>query len=208
MAFNVSNFRSDGLKYGGARPSLFKILVSPPAGIGIGSSTTKQLSLLARSAQLPAVTIDTVEAPYFGRKIKLQGDRTWADWTITVMNDEDFALRSVFESWSNEMNTFVSNRNSFGDSALAYKVDGIVQQYGKAGPKDEGGVIRSYKMVGIFPTTIGAINLDWDATNQIEVYDVTFSVDWVEPVEFGGGEIYTPTLPEDGSSSTAAISGL
>lgn len=206
MAFNVRDFRADGLKFGGARPTLFDIMLTPPPGIGLGSATTKQLSVLAQASQLPAMTIDTVEAPYFGRKIKLQGDRTFADWNITVMNDEDFVLRSMFENWSNRINTLVSNRNSFGSSALAYKVDGTVRQFAKAGPRDEGGIIRSYKFVGLFPTTIGAINLDWSSTNQIETFDVTFAYDWFEPEEFGAGEIYTPTLPEDGTSATTATS--
>jgi hypothetical protein len=199
MAFNISNFRSDGLKYGGARPSLFDIILTPPSGISGGSTLSKQLSLLAQASQLPAVNLADIEVPYMGLKIKVLGDRTYSDWTVTVQNDEDFALRSMFEAWSNEMNAFVSNRNSFGSSALAYKVDAVVQQYGKAGPNGAGGVIRSYKMVGLWPKTISAINLDWAQTNSIETFDVTFALDWFEPEHFGGGQTYTPVLPDDGA---------
>jgi hypothetical protein len=40
-------------------------------------------------------------------------------------------------------------------------------------------------MVGIFPTVVGPIELSWDAKNQIEVFDTTFSFDWWEPIKAG-----------------------
>lgn len=198
MPFNVSDFRSRALPFGGARPTNFNILLSPPATIGNGAATTEKLSLVAQSSQLPPMTLGQIEVPYFGRKIKLQGDRTYPDWTVTIMNDEDFDIRSMFEAWSNKMNAIVSNRSDFGSNPLAYKVDAIVNQYGKAGPNGESGIIRSYKFVGAWPSTISAINLDWSQTNTIETFDVTLTYDWWEPVQFGLGEVYQPTLPENG----------
>lgn len=200
MPFNVNTFKQQGLQLGGARPSLFEVTMPAlPAGVGASGATTK-LTFLARAAQIPAMTIDPVEVPYFGRKIKIAGDRTFADWTITVMNDEDFKVRSMFENWSNKMNALVSNRNSAGPGPEAYKVDAFVNQYGKAGRDSlnskDGGIIRAYKFVGIFPTTIDAIALDWDNTNTVETFDVTFSYDYWEPDHFGGGESYTVVLPE------------
>lgn len=200
MPFNIDTFRSNGLTYGGARASLFEITIpSPPTGIGV-SGAAAQLTFLARAAQIPAMTIDPVEIPYFGRKIKLAGDRTFADWTITVMNDEDFAIRSMFENWSNKINSLVSNRNSAGQQPLNYKCEAFVHQYGKAGidspNSKDGGIIRSYKFAGLFPTTIDAIALDWDNTNAVQTFDVTFSYDYWEPEYFGGGEAYQVRLPE------------
>lgn len=200
MPFNVSTFKSEGLQLGGARPSLFEVVIpNLPSGVGAGTAPS-QLTFLARAAQIPAMTVDPVEVPYFGRKIKLAGDRTFADWTITVMNDEDFAIRGMFENWSNKLNALVSNRQSVGFRPEDYKVDAFVKQYGKAGRDSvysiEGGVIRSYKFVGIFPTTIDAIALDWDNTNAIQTFDVTFSYDYWEPDHFGGGERYNVRLPE------------
>jgi len=199
MPFNIQDFKAAGLSYGGARSSLFEVEMSAPAGVGTGGELAR-LTFLARAAQIPAMTIDPVEVPYFGRKIKLAGDRTFADWTITVMNDEDFAIRSMFENWSNKINALISNRNSAGSFPEDYKVDALVKQYGKAGRDSafskDGGVIRAYKFVGIFPTTIDAIALDWDNTNAIQTFDVTFSYDYWEPEHFGGGEPYQVRLPE------------
>lgn len=189
MAFNVQNFRSNGLRLGGARPSLFQVEMTFPSGVGQPSAAGR-VQYLVRAAQLPAATIDPVEVPYFGRKIKLAGDRTFADWTVTVMNDEDFQLRSTFENWSNKMNSIIGNVGSLppGDDSNGYKTTATVYQFGRtagsAASTGENEVIRAYKFVGIFPTTIDAIALDWDNTNAIETFDVTFSYDWWEPVKY------------------------
>ncbi len=180
MAFNVNNFRANGLKLGGARPSLFEVTITPPSGVGQPGGV-QRIPFLVRAAQLPAMTVDPVEVPYFGRKIKLAGDRTFADWTVTVMNDEDFQLRSLFENWSNKINSIVGNVGSTPPNA--YKTTATVFQFGRtagnaSGP---GSIIRSYTFNGLFPTNIDAIALDWDTTNTIETFDVTFSYDWWEP---------------------------
>lgn len=201
MPFNVNRFKQEGLQLGGARPSLFEVEFSDfPLGVGVSGGVDRKLTFTARAAQIPAMTVDPVEVPYFGRKIKVAGDRTFADWTITVMNDEDFKVRSMFENWSNKINALISNRNSAGPSPEAYKVDAFVHQYGKAGRdsvnQKDGGIIRSYQFVGLFPTTIDAIALDWDNTNAIETFDVTFSYDYWQPAHFGSGETYPVVLPE------------
>lgn len=181
MPFNVNDFRANGLKLGGARPSLFQVIMTLPAGVGQPSGA-QRIPFLVRAAQLPAATVDPIEVPYFGRKIKLAGDRTFADWTVTVMNDEDFQLRSLFENWSNKINSLVGNVGSLGPNG--YKTTASVLQFGRNGSNESGpgSVIRQYTFNGIFPTTIDAIALDWDNTNTIETFDVTFSYDWWEPI--------------------------
>lgn len=191
MAFNVNTFRSKGLVLGGARPSLFEVTMKLPSNVGSPSQTAEdKIRYLVRAAQLPAASVDPVEVPYFGRKIKIAGDRTFADWTVTVMNDEDFQLRSIFENWSNKINSMVGNQSSL--KLQDYKTTATVKQYGRnyfnGGPTvgAEALPIREYTFSGIFPTTIDAIALDWDNTNTIETFDVTFSYDWWEPIKHTG----------------------
>ena len=194
MPFNISNFRSGGLVFGGARPSLFDVDLSFPSLVE-GPGSNRKLSFLARASQIPAMSLGTVEVPYFGRRIKLAGDRVFSDWSISVLNDEDFYLRSIFEKWSNSMNTIVGNVAELGPGGsnlpadlTGYKGTATVRQYSKRGdtPGAEAAPIRAYKFVGIFPTTIDAISLDWDATNQVETYGVTFAYDWWEPAGKSG----------------------
>ena len=179
MPFNISAFKSNGLVYGGARPSLFNVFMSVPAGLGIDTVSVDKFRFVCRSAEIPESVISSIDVPYFGRKIKVAGERTFADWSVTVLNDEDFSVRAMFEAWSNALNRHVANVRDPAISAEQYKVDLEVIQYGK-----EGDVLRSYLLVGAFPTQIGAISLNWDSANAIEEFTVNFSYDyWVPVVE-------------------------
>jgi hypothetical protein len=171
MAFNVNEIRSQ-LTLGGARNSLFQVTIQNPAN----SVADIKVPFMVQTAQIPASSLGTIEVPYFGRKIKLAGDRTFADWTVTIINDEDFLIRNAMEQWSNTINSLQGNVRGFGAaSPLLYKAQAQVIQYSKTGLP-----IRTYQFNGIYPTDISAIDLDWNTTDQIETFQVTFAYDWWE----------------------------
>ena len=171
MAFNVNEIRSQ-LTLGGARGSLFQVTFSNPAN---GVADIK-VPFMVRAAQIPASDLGTIEVPYFGRKVKLAGDRTFGDWTVTVINDEDFLIRNALEEWSSKINSNQTNLREFGSAApLLYKSTAEVTQFSKTGVP-----IRSYKFNGIFPTSISSIDLNWGDTDSIEEFQVTFQYDWWE----------------------------
>jgi len=183
MAFNINEFRKQGLASGGVRPSLFEVVISP--GIGEDTATLTKFTFTCEASEIPDATIGSVLVNYFGRQIKLAGDRTYQDWNVTVINDEDFTVRNMFEAWSNQMNQFVGNlklskNNSYKNGSA------IVTQYGKSGDK-----LRSYEFVGIFPTVISNIGLNWGEQNQIQRFGVTFSYDYWVPL------VTNTTLPID-----------
>ena len=199
MPFNISAFKSNGLVYGGARPSLFTVFMSVPTGIGIDNVSVDKFRFVCKTAELPESTVGSIEVPYFGRKIKVAGDRTFSDWGVSVLNDEDFAVRALFEAWSNALNRMVANVR---DPVLAtenYKVDLDILQYGK-----DGTTIRAYQLVGAWPTTIGPIGLNWESQNQVEEFSVNFAYDyWVPLIESsekkaGGVNTYGPQTTQDG----------
>ena len=171
MAFNVNEIRSQ-LTLGGARASLFQVTFTNPAN----SVADIKVPFLVRSSQIPESSLGVIEVPYFGRKVKLAGDRTFGDWSVTVINDEDFLIRNAMEEWSNKINSLQTNLRSFGSAApLLYKSTAEVTQFSKTGVP-----IRSYKFNGIFPTTVAAIDLNWGDTDTIEEFQVTFQYDWWE----------------------------
>ena len=80
------------------------------------------------------------------------------------------------EQWSNQINSLRGNLRTFGGAAPSlYKANAQVTQYSKTGVP-----IRIYTFNGIFPQTIAPIELDWNATDQIEEFTVTFQYDWWE----------------------------
>lgn len=178
--FNIAEFKQNGLVNGGARPSLFQVIMSQDLtnSLNFDNTIVAQLPFVCRGSQLPASMLQEIRVPYMGRTIKVAGDREFEDWTITIMNDEDFGVRSMFESWQNSINSLESNVRETTLDTENYKVDFNVRQFDKTGT-----IIRSYKMVGAFPTRISGIELDWEAQNQIEVFQVTFAYDYWLPDE-------------------------
>ena len=87
MPFNISSFKENGLVYGGARPSLFNVFMSVPAGIGIDTVSVDKFRFVCKTAELPESSVGSIDIPYFGRRIKVAGERNFADWAVTVMND-------------------------------------------------------------------------------------------------------------------------
>jgi hypothetical protein len=174
MAFNVTEFRSN-LLGDGARPNLFQISLNFPAYAN-AQVAGQRATFLAKAAQLPGSTLGIVPMYYFGREMKFAGNRSFADWTITIINDEDFSIRNGFESWMNGINSHAGNlRAAAAGNLTGYSVDATVSQYGKTGS-----VLKQYKFLGLFPVDVSPIDLDWGSNDQIEEYSVTLAYQWWE----------------------------
>lgn len=201
MPFNISSFKANGLVYGGARPSQFQVFMTVPPALGIDNVSVDKFRWVCKAAELPEIQTGRIEIPYFGGTIKEAGDRTFADWPVTVMNDEDFAVRAMFEAWQNGIKRLESNVRDAGLAQGEYKTDLEIIQYGK-----DGSVIRSYQMIGAWPQNVSSIGLGWDQRDAIEEFGVTFSYDyWLPLVETsdkkaGGVNVYGPQATQDGPS--------
>jgi hypothetical protein len=170
MTFNVAEFRAN-LVGDGARPNLFQVTLTLPTFANNSTAAGQKLQFMAKTAQLPGSTIGQVPLYYFGRELKFAGNRTFADWTLQIVNDEDFLIRNSMESWMNAINTHAGNlRTAQAQNNQTYQVDASVTQYGK-----KGDVLNTYNFVGMFPVDIAPIDLDWSSNDTIEEYGVTFA---------------------------------
>ena len=96
-------------------------------------------------------------------------------------NDEDFIVRNAFERWLNGINSHSLNvRNPLANSPGSYTVDSEVTQYGK-----QGNTLKKYKFLGVFPTDVAPIDVDWGSNDTIEEFTVTLSYQWWESVDTG-----------------------
>lgn len=188
MSFNVDTFRQKGLVHGGARPTLFEVALTFPAIVPNGTAAAEQARFVCRATSLPASRVDKIDVPYMGRKIVVDGDRTFDDWQIQVMNDNDFFIKSAFEAWLNGINSHRSNRRhpslTVTEGANSLKTTATVYQLARNG---NGGAdveqhLRAYRFVGVMPTQVDPIQLDWEMTNQIEVFAVNLAYDYWEPI--------------------------
>lgn len=165
----VDDFKSK-LKGGGARANLFNCRVNFPA-YALGD--TELTSFMAKAAQLPASIQAPIEIPFRGRVLKIAGDRTFDVWTVTIINDTDFAVRDAMERWMNGINSHNEN-TGFTDPA-EYQTDLAVDQLDK-----DGNVLKTYNFRSCFPTNISAIEVSYDTTNTIEEFQVEFQVQYWE----------------------------
>mgnify|MGYP003313628485 FL=1 len=174
----ISNFKS-AMIGGGARPNLFEVeLTTLPGGIDWDADNFR---FMCKSANLPAQNIASIDVPFRGRTFKVAGDRTIDVWSITIINDEDFALRKSFEAWSELIAKLDNNLGATDPSA--YMVNARVFQLGRgsvpssqSNSGDSNAVLAEYEFVDIFPTSVSQIDLSYDSSDTIEEFTVEFQV--------------------------------
>jgi hypothetical protein len=179
----ITDFKSK-LSGGGTRSNLFEVELSFPQAISVDSNILDKTRFLVKAAALPASNVSPVEVAFRGRTLKLAGDRTFESWTITVINDTDFAIRSTFEKWSNYMNRLSDNTGT--TNPALYQSDAFVYQLNR-----DGSILRAYHFYDIFPTAISTINLSYE-TDSIQEFTVEMQVHWWEAIkgssDSAGGE--------------------
>jgi hypothetical protein len=174
----ITDFKSK-LSGGGARPNLFEVVLSFPAASPADANVLDKSRFLVKTAALPASNISPIEVPFRGRTLKIAGDRTFDTWTITVINDTDFAIRSAFEKWMNAINR-VSDNTGVTDPA-AYQADAYVYQLDR-----DGSTLRAYHFYDIFPTNLSAIDLSYESGGDIEQFTAEMQVQWWEAIKGDG----------------------
>ena len=175
MAFSVSGFKSNlSAQSGGARPALYQIDIN---GKNLGTSFSSDMNLLVKAASIPPATIAPLAVNYAGRAYKWSGFRTYDNWTVTVINDEDFGIRNMMMSWMRSISgKFDGERNvPFGDPLIGkqwFDGDATVKQLSTSG-----GVKQTYKFDYLWPTELAGIPVDW-SSDAIQEYTVTFAYDY------------------------------
>ena len=192
-----------------ARPNLFQVEINfpefgdstPSSGGGGGQGDTQaaaagatqssgveaaqQSTFLVKAANIPASTIGVIEVPYRGRTLKIAGDRTYEPWTVTVLNSQDFSYRNKFEQWSTKIQSLAQNIQDMKTIA-EYQANATVRQYDR-----QGGIIKSYRFEGIWPSSVSSIDLAWDSNDTPEEYTVEFQVQYwtyVDDSNAGNGQ--------------------
>lgn len=166
---NINEFRS-ALKFGGARSNLFKVKVSNPVN-GAADST---LPFLCRATTLPQRTVNPINLSYYGRQIKVAGvAQNYEDWNVTVYSDEDYKIKNALEEWQNAINSPEGNTRRLPSSEPSlYKSIAEVVALSQTNQP-----LRTYRMIGLWPTNIGETSLDW-GQEEVQTFSVTFAVDY------------------------------
>ena len=110
----VDDFKSK-LRGGGARANLFRCTINFPAYAGGDAELT---SFLCKAAQLPQSSVSQFSVPFRGRELKVAGERTFDNWSVTIINDTDFAHNTVQRI---SLITWQFNRNKRTSLNMFYK---------------------------------------------------------------------------------------
>ena len=177
---NISQFKSK-LIGGGARPNLFEVeLTTLPANV-TANWDSDVFNFMCKAAQLPPQNIANIDVPFRGRIFKVAGDRTIDNWSVTIINDEDFRFRNAFENWTQQIanlddNMGATDPNSYMTNATVYQLGrgGQVSSSNNSGA--ENAVLKQCTFQNIWPVNVSAIDLSYDTGDTIEEFTVEFAV--------------------------------
>lgn len=191
--FNVDQFKA-AMIGGGARANQFFVGLSFPSYVSVGALASAQAAFLCSGASLPGSVVAPTIVQYRGREVKFAGERTFAPWTITVMNDVSFNIRNQLEKWMDGMNG-LQNNNGY-TNPLQYQTNLNVTQLDR-----NNNPLKSYKIVGAFPIDLSDIALSYGDNDTIETYTVTFQYQHYETILDGAlsaGNVINNTIGKGG----------
>ena len=151
----ISGFKSP------AKTNLYKLVISGEGGAVVPSG----LDIRAKGTQLPSADINVMEIPYKGRKVKIPGERTFAEWTVTIMETADMNVRRKFEQWVSVMD---SEDQIKRNTAALSTIKVTLLKPDNATPSIE------YTLYGAFPSSIASVDLSFDEQTAPLEYSVTF----------------------------------
>ena len=191
---SIEDFKSN-LANGGVRPTMFEVQITFPQIISGGADNNNSARgdnnefsnksiFLVKGATLPGSQIGVINVPFRGRKLKVSGDRTFADWETTIFSDTDYRLRNAIEKWAEHVqnHNYALGHNQLQDGTgvggnnganLGYMGTAIVRQLDRQGQQ-----LKMYQFNGIWPIQIGDIALDFGTNDTVAEYSCTWAVQY------------------------------
>lgn len=159
MAESLTNFIS-GFK-NPAKTNMYKLVFRGENGAIVPSG----LDIRAKGAQLPTAEMGIMEIPYKGRKVKIPAERSFSEWTVTVMETNDMNVRRSFEKWMSVMDAEDEIKRN---TAALSTIDVILLKGDNSTPS------ITYTLYGAFPSSLASVDLSFDEQTAPLEYSVTF----------------------------------
>lgn len=146
-----------------ARPNLFQVEI-PFLG--------QNFSVKCKAAAMPAATVDKIAVGFQNRKLHVAGDRTFDDWNVTIYADDKHETRQAILDWQNLCHG--QGAEITGSTPADYKKTAIIRQFNRDGKT----ITKEHTIYGLWPMTVGEVQLDWDTNSEVETFEVTFALDY------------------------------
>lgn len=168
---------------GGARQNRYEVFIGFPNTLGASNDIIQKISFTCKASSIPSAEMGVATVPYKGREVKIQGDRKFNDWSVTIILDNDFKGRDMFEIWIATMLGNSSNVTKSVNEVNPLNTFGQAQVH-MLDRNDN--IVKRYQLTGIFPTNVGDITIGYDQNDQVIEQQVTFAVNEVEAFDADG----------------------
>lgn len=136
-----------------------------------GGGNSRELTIKCISSTIPGSAVEQVGVEAHGVKLNFAGRRTWTGtWSATFFESRNSSTRDSFIKWLEFARSW---KNNSGAYKADYAVSGELALY-----DDLPQVVRSIKMLGMFPLTVDDVSLD--QSSGVVTYSVSFSFDFAE----------------------------
>ena len=150
--------------------NLFRVSIQFPTFLG-GQLATEQIEFLCQGAAIPSGTTGTIEIPFKGTMLKLAGDNTYSDWTVSILNNQDFNIYKTIQRWRSFQKSDALGTKS---NDLSYKSVATIEQL----DGDEN-VIYTCSLIGLFPSTVAELTRGQGENDSVDIFDATFVYDMI-----------------------------
>ena len=177
---NVAEFKNNF--DGGSRSNRFIISGAIPK-VGAAKKKNDINSIVVKAGSMPAVTLGILRVPFRGRVVKIPGDRTYEEWTFTVMDGFDGTSehRNGFVGWNSEFNLHEQNvPGSFGSGMGVDLNSDLFQTWTVRQLGLDGESRRQIDLHKCWPVVVSEIALSYDNADTISEYTVTMAYDWID----------------------------
>ena len=159
---------------GGTRQNRFVVTGDIGGNKGTKWSNFSDNKIYIRTSALPASTLGGIPINYRGRSVIYPGERVYAPWQITVLDDVPSAKKKLYEAfhaWSNEINDHGTNTSPKTNGSDHFSKDWSVEQLDTNGAK----TIRQFDLKNCWPVSVGEIGLDMGTDNTLSSFAVTMA---------------------------------
>jgi len=160
---------------GGARSNLFEIEIQSP-GLTLAASAAPggSIKVYAKSSEIPSTTLGQIPVNYMGRVVNIPGDRTYNDWTVTILADEAMLMRAAFEDWNLQFNSHFNNTPVVAGAGLGH-MNLLRNSIAKVRLlKRDHSASREWTLSHLWCEDVQSVPVSYDNNDAIAEFQVTF----------------------------------
>ena len=148
-----------------AKTNMYKLVFEPAGSFQGAAELSNLMGIRAKGSQLPTSDMGVLEIPYKGRKVKMPAERSFAEWTVTIMETEAMEVRRALERWMSQIDAEDLIKRDTG--AICN-----IEVHLLRGDNTTDAIV--YKLFGAFPSSLASVDLSFDEQTAPLEYSVTF----------------------------------